>query len=313
MSPELSRLGHVALETPDLEESVWFFRDVLGLEEVERSDETVYLRSLRDWEHHTVSLTQADSGGIDHIAWRASEPDDLQAFADQFEADGVDIEWIDAGEETGQGEAIRFQTDQGHRFEIYYDVEKPDAPEERRSRLANRVYDEPGSNRIAPRRIDHVNLQVNDPASFTTWMEDTLDFRLNEYFDKADGTRHGSWMSVTPLTHDVGFHPNPDGDEPRFHHIAYYVETIQDLFEAADHFRENGIELDAGPGQHAITQAKFLYVKDPASNVRVELYTGGYLIFDPDWEAIGWNPDDAGVFGDHQWVGQSPTWDAVPY
>lgn len=313
MSPELSRLGHVALETPDLEKSVWFFRDVLGLEESDRTEETVFLRSLRDWEHHTVSLTQSESSGVDHVGWRASAPEDLEAFADQFEDDGIRVQWVEENEELGQGEAIRFDAGHGHKFEIYYDVEKPDAPEDRRSRLKNRLYNEPGSNRIAPRRIDHVNLQVDDVRKFTSWLENNLDFRLNEYFEKEDGTRWGSWMSVTPLTHDIGFHPNPDDDRPRFHHIAYYLETIQDLFEAADLFRENGIEIDAGPGQHAITQANFLYVKDPASGHRVELYTGGYLIFDPDWEPIAWHEGDVGVAGEHQWIGQSPSWDAVKY
>lgn len=28
--PEISKLGHVALVTPDLEKSLWFFRDVIG-------------------------------------------------------------------------------------------------------------------------------------------------------------------------------------------------------------------------------------------------------------------------------------------
>jgi len=46
MAPEVARLGHVALETPDLEDSLSFFRDTVGLEEVDRVAGTVYLRGI---------------------------------------------------------------------------------------------------------------------------------------------------------------------------------------------------------------------------------------------------------------------------
>jgi catechol 2,3-dioxygenase len=43
--------------------------------------------------------------------------------------------------------------------------------------------------------------------------------------------------------------------------------------------------MERGPGRHGISNAFFLYLRDPDGN-RLELYTGDYLSSDPDWEPI---------------------------
>lgn len=303
----------MALETPDLEESTWFFSDVLGLKITERTDSEVYLRAQSDREHHTLCLIESDSAGVDHIGWRTQDPESLKKYAHQLRDEGIEVTWIEAGVEAGQGEAIRFEAPNGHPFEFYYDIEKPEAPKEWRSKVKTRVYSQAEMNRIAPRRIDHVNIQDPNALECTEWLQESLGFRLNEYFEVADGTRWGNWLSVSSLAHDAAIVQNPETDETRFHHIAYYLESVEDLFDAADIFSEHGIDTDGTPGQHAITQAKFLYVKDPGSGHRVELYTGGYLIFDPDWDPIAWKEEDIGRGRDHQWIGQGPDIDAIPY
>ena len=317
--PELARLGHVALETPNLDESLRFFRDVIGLHETERAGETVFLRSVYDTEHHTLSLTEADESGVDHVGWRAQRPEHVELFADRLEDDGIDVSWISAGEEQGQGEAIRFDAPSGHPFEIYYDVEKPDPSEDKRSRLQARRISGHEIPRGAPRRLDHVHLRDRDGAAATEWLEEHLGFQVNEYY-RNEGKRWGTWLSVTPLPHDLALSTHGEAGESderpeQFHHVAYRVESEQDLFAVADRLRENGYKLDAGPGQHAITEGKYLYMREPVSDIRLELYTGGYLIFDPDWEPIEWSDEDIGVAGDHQWIGEldermEPT---VPY
>ena len=59
--PEIAKLGHVALVTPDLEKSLWFFKELIGLEETETVDGTVYLRAWGDFEHHTLSINSRGS------------------------------------------------------------------------------------------------------------------------------------------------------------------------------------------------------------------------------------------------------------
>ena len=76
-----------------------------------------------------------------------------------------------------------------------------------------------------------------------------------------------------------------------FHHLSYWSDNAQDILRAADILTEHGIEF-IGPGKHGISQAMYIYVMDPGSGVRLELFTNGYLIFEPDWEPIRWTLDE---------------------
>ncbi|RQH02624.1 VOC family protein [Natrarchaeobius oligotrophus] len=311
----IAKLGHVAIHTPDLDESLWFFDEVLGLHVVERDDDTAYLRGQRDWEHHTLSVTESGKKGVDHIALRTTSSEALDHLAERFESEGTDVTYVDAGEEPGQGEAIRVEKF-GHPYEFYYDVDKPDAPEGQRSGLKNRVYSEAVANRIAPRRIDHVHVQ--DPGGtakeHAAWLQEALGFQLNECYRGTDDELWGWWFAVTALPHDLAIHREPADSSPGFHHLSYHLDSFDDLWNAADILSEVGIEPDGGPGRHAITRADFLYVSDPASGFRIELFAGpGYLNFEPDWEPIEWTESDIGGENNHQWVGEGPSWEGTSY
>lgn len=288
--PEIAKLGHIALTTPDIEKSLWFWKDVVGLHEVERVDDTTYLRAWGEYEHHTLSLRPDDAGRVDHIAWRTKLPEDVDAFAERIRATGIPVVELAAGEERGQGRAIRFTPPSGQTFEIYYDVEKPKPPENQRSRLLNNQY-RLGGPGVAPRRIDHVNLHAPDAHLMTQWLTDLLGFKNREYIvDEADRTT-ASWMSVTPLVHDIAVSNAPGGITGAFNHLAYWVDNWQDVLHAADIMMENEIAM-FGPGRHGISQAMFLYVLDPGSGHKLEIFSGSYLIFDPDWEPIKWRRED---------------------
>ena len=314
MTAPVAKLGHVAAETPDLPASVGFFRDVIGLREVERTADTVYLRGLEDFEHHTLSLTASDAPGIAHIGWRTTSPEALEKLGGRFESDGHEVESVPARTGPRQGEAIRVTTPTGHPYEFYYDVERTDAPESERSKLKNRVYSPSVANRIAPRRIDHVHVQDPEADRYASWMDDELGFEVRERLHRERGDVWGWWMSVTALPHDIGIHRIDTASAARFHHLSYHVDSRNDLWDAADILREHDIAPDAGPGMHAITKADFLYVRDPASGLRLELFAGpGYLVFEPDWEPIEWYEDDIGTDDDHQWIGSQYSEEGTPY
>jgi len=300
MAPAVARLGHVALETPDLAESLSFFRDAVGLEEVERIDGTVYLRAVDEWDHHSLSLTEADTAGVDHIGWQTAEPDHLEPFADRFEDQGIDVEWVAADTEPGQGEAIRFDAPNGHRFELYGEMAKPDPPEERNSKLKNRVYDTTGNNPIAPQRIDHVQIWDPNGEECADWIRENLGFQVQEYYDNADGSRWGTFLSACEVKIDLAVvQSTSEDDEPAVHHVAYTVESPNDLFDAHDAMNERGLPTD-GIGQHSISRGEFLYARDPVTAHRIEFNTGSYLTLDPHWDPVAWEEGD---LEDRQWIG----------
>lgn len=310
MHPQLHSLGHVALQTPDLESSMRFFQDAVGLEEVERANGTVYLRAPDEFDHHSLSLTEADSAGVDHIGWQTANPESLDGFADHLESQGIDVTWIDAGTEAGQGEAIRFSTSTGHQFELFYEMEKAEAPAEKKSKLRNKPLAATETNPIAPRRIDHVQIWDENSRELAEWMCEHLGFRVQESYDNEDGSRWGTFVSACGVKIEAAVIQNNADDPPAsLNHIAYKVDRGDDLFDAANAMGERGIPTD-GFGQHSISRGKFFYARDPVSDHTIEFNAGGYLVFDPDWDPITWKESD---LTDRQWIGSITGGENVPY
>jgi catechol 2,3-dioxygenase len=51
---EIAQLAHAEVFTPKFEETLWFFKELLGMEETERTGESVYLRAYEDFYHHSL-------------------------------------------------------------------------------------------------------------------------------------------------------------------------------------------------------------------------------------------------------------------
>ena len=115
---------------------------------------------------------------------------------------------------------------------------------------------------VSPRRFDHVNIQTSvDNETVVNFLLDKLGFKLREYLVDPNDKRVASWMSVTPLVHDVAVMTTDRSKEPNeLHHLAYWLDNAQDLLRAADILNEHEIEF-VGPGKHGISQAMYVYVK----------------------------------------------------
>lgn len=291
MKPEIAKLGHVALVTGDLQKSLVFFKDIIGLEETEVVDGVHYLRAYSDFQHHTLSLEAGESGYVKHIGWRTKTADCLAGFEALLQEHNVKYDNFPKGTTVGIGDSIRFKLPSGHTFELYYDVEKPKATNGNASVLKNQVY-RSWNKGISPRRFDHVNIHTSTDADVSyEFLTDVLGFNIREFMRGDDGIL-AAWMSVTALVHDVALLKKETLPTPaRLHHISYWLDDAQDVIRAADILRENGLDF-IGPGKHGASQAIYLYVMDPGSGCRVELFTGGYLIFEPDWTPVEWTLEE---------------------
>jgi catechol 2,3-dioxygenase-like lactoylglutathione lyase family enzyme len=88
--------------------------------------------------------------------------------------------------------------------------------------------------------------------------------------------------------HDLTYTRDATRTPGRLHHVAFFVDQREDVLRAADIFLEHGIVMESGPHKHAIQQTFFLYTWEPGGN-RIEVCSGGYLIFAPDHEAVVWS------------------------
>jgi len=282
---DIAHLGHTEILTPRPDESLRFFLDILGMHEVARQGQSVYLRAWGDYDHCTLKLTEAKQAGLGHVGWRAVSPQALERRVQALSADGHGKGWIEG--DVGHGAAYQFTDPDGHPMEVYYESVKHQAPEELRSKLINQPqkYTAHGA---GVRRIDHVNLMCSDVTSNRKFLQNILGFKLRELLQTEEtGPEEGAWLSVTPLVHDIAYTRDFTGNHGRLHHLAYWLDSREDILRTADILTENDIFIEAGPAKHNITQAFYLYLYEPGGN-RIEVYSTTYLIFAPDWEPIIW-------------------------
>lgn len=290
-APSIAQLGHITLATPDIEKSLWFFRDLLGMEEVARDGKRAYLRAYQEFEHHSLVLEDSNLAELKHVAFRTGQAEDVEAYARRFHAQGFDYTEV-SGDKLGQGDAIRFFIPGGGwPIELFYDIDHPEAPESIRSHAINQSSTRRG---LGVRRIDHVNLHTLQDAVpiAERWVTEQLGFKRREAMQVPDGPLFATWTSVTPQVHDLAIVSNIENKTGAFHHVAFNLENFADSLTAADVLRDHGIQIDLGPGKHGVGSAMYLYVRDPGSHHRVELYAGGYLVFAPDWEPKVWTPEN---------------------
>ena len=289
---DIAHLGAVELLTPKLDRSLWYFKDVLGMEVVHASGASIYLRGYGDYAASTLKLTGATHAGVGCISWRAASPAALERRVQAIEATGLGVGWGDG--DFGRGRSYRFRDPDGHLMALYYDEERYRAPDHLRSTLKNlpMKYTARGVN---VRRIDHLALLARDVPANRRFAQTALGFRLHEQvlFDR--GTREiGSWLSPSQLHHQVAYVVDVKGGSGRLHHFSLWVDNREDVLRAADVLAENGVFIEAGPSKHNNSQGFYLYSYEPGWN-RVEIYSGSYLVFAPDWEPITWDEEERGT------------------
>ena len=285
---ELARIGHAELLTPKPEESLRFFVDVLGLEEEAREGSSVYLRGFGDYLRYSLKLTEAPQSGIGHLAFRAWSPEALERRVAAIEATGFGLGWTEG--DVGHGPAYRFNDPDGHVFEVFYEAERYVAPDHLKASWRNQPQRYVGRG-AGVKRLDHVNLLAADVRASRVFAEDVLGYRLYEAIRLEDGTETGAWLSLSIAAHELIYVADARGAHGRLHHLAFWVDTREECLRAADLFVDNGVPIEAAPSKHAIAQGFFLYGFEPGGN-RIEVTTGGYFVFDPDFETITWTPEE---------------------
>jgi catechol 2,3-dioxygenase len=279
------RLSHVEVRVPDLELAAAYYTEVLGLLEVDREAERVYLKCWDEHDHHSVVLRFAPRYGLEHMSFKVEHPDDLERFERSVEAAGATVKRLAAGEECGQGEAIRFDTPSGHEMELVARMEKV-------GNLLPKTNPPPepmGLVGVHPPRIDHVFLTAEDLDASTRFYREVLGFHLTEQVVSNDGHLLAAWLERSHTPHDLALVTGPNGG---LHHFAFWVDDWNEVRRTADLLAINGVRTDVGPTRHGATRGYTIYFFDPAGN-RNEVFTGGYWV-DPDAEPVTWTEEEMG-------------------
>jgi catechol 2,3-dioxygenase len=291
------RLGHTEVQVRDLGAARAFYVDALGFIVDDEEPGRLYLRGNEDFDIWTLTLSEADQPGLGHFALRVSEAEDLERLQIMHERLGLPVRRVPAGAERGQGEALRVRTPDGIPLEFYSEMEQLSLRDETGVRLPmRRTSRNPG---LVPTSMDHVNVRIADMRqSLAYWMGE-LKFSMSEGVER-DDELFAAWLRRSSGTHDLAILA---AKEPALHHFAFSLRESADVLRAADLLADAGFadSIEFGPGRHGVTNALFLYVRDPDGN-RLELFVNDYLR-DHDSEPVVWSWEEF-LRGGRLWWGQ---------
>ena len=271
------RLSHVEFGVTDLARSRAFYVDTLGLQVTDEDAETIYLRAMEERGHHCIVLRKAAKAEARDLGFKVWDEDHLDRAAAFFAAKGLPVDWV---ERPYQGRTFRTRDPLGIPLELYARMDRL-APIHQQYALYKGV---------KPLRIDHFNCFSPDvDASVAFWNE--IGFRVTEYTeDEATGRLWAAWTHRKGGVHDIAF---TNGTGPRLHHTAFWVPTPLNIIDLLDLMSTTGwlANIERGPGRHGISNAFFLYIRDPDGH-RIEIYCSDYQTVDPDLEPIRWDLKD---------------------
>ncbi len=276
------RTHHVEYRVTDLDRAQAFYVDAVGLTVTERDGKHLYLRGLEDRTHHNLILRKASEPGVAHVGFRVSSEKDLDILAQYLRRLEVDVHW-ETGVERALGRVLRAQDPFGFPIEFFYQVDQVPW-------LLQRFDQYRGAEVM---RLDHVNYISPHVEKAARWYQDHLGFQMSEYTVSVENGKDriwGAWLHRKQTSHDLAI---SNGKGPRFHHASFIASSKDQILAAADRLAALGYvdNIERGPGRHGTTNAFFLYLRDPDGN-RIELFTGDYLLADPDWKPIRWDLED---------------------
>jgi catechol 2,3-dioxygenase len=272
------RASHVEFGVRDLSRSRAFYVDCLGYLVSDESRDALYLRAVEERNHHSIVLRRTAEPTVPALGFKLASEDDLDRAAAWFARAQLPVSFPDV---PFQGRTLRTADPHGMPLDFYFRMEQ--APS-----MLQRYAAHQGA-RI--QRIDHINCFTPDVQASYDFYTD-LGFRLTEYTetDGADAKLWAVWMHRKGNVHDLAF---TNGRGPRLHHIGVWTAGALDILHICDVMATSGYlaNMERGPGRHGISNAFFLYVRDPDGH-RVELFTSDYLTVDPDLAPIRWSLAD---------------------
>jgi catechol 2,3-dioxygenase-like lactoylglutathione lyase family enzyme len=221
---------------------------------------------------------------VREIVWGVERPADLDALAERL-----------AGKtrvSRGEDGSLRFVDPTGMGVALALTQRRPlpaqeiavNTPE-RRARIDSIG---PFYKRALPRRIGHVVLQVPDIAVVERFYRDTLGFWLSDRYPERGVFLRGR----AEADHHQLFLLQSADTLPHFHHLAFEVHDVHEVFGGGLAFAAQGWETHVGPGRHVISSCYFWYFKSPCGG-SVEYFA------DMDWLTAAWQPRE---------MPQSPEW-----
>lgn len=255
-------LTHAEIRVPDLGASIAFHVDVMGLFEIERTKDAIYLSCGADGQ---FDLALVPGGtGVAHFAFQVEDEEDLDLYIRRLSLENISVNVI-SDAEPGQIKAIRFTIPSGHIMELCL-LASPPSQRYTYPHPAVPVFQRLKG--ICPLDIDHITLRSVSVEELATFLAKVLGFHIVDARKTSSGSWRAAWLHVSDQHHDLAIIRGNPGET--LDHLAWLVDGIEHMKRAADILSQSGLQVEVGPGRHSIGGNLFMYFWSPDGN-RYEL------------------------------------------
>jgi 2,3-dihydroxy-p-cumate/2,3-dihydroxybenzoate 3,4-dioxygenase len=260
MGADLHDIRYVRIGSDDLDESVRFATEILGLELMERDRSAAYLRG--DDRDHNICYTKGrESGQV--TGWEVGSMGALDQAAAEFEAAGVQVR-AGTAEEREQRRVrglLVLNDPTGNTIEL---VARPQA--------CGRRYFPTRDAGIT--HFSHVGLHTRNPSADEAFWVANLGAKVSDWIGDA------ALIRINEVHHNVALFPSTKSG---IQHVNFQVESQDDIMRSWYMLQNRNVKIVFGPGRHPTSGARFLYFQGPDGMI-YEYSTGVRMITAEDEE-----------------------------
>lgn len=237
---DLHDVRYVRIGSEDLDTSVRFATDVLGLELMERDANSAYLRG--DDRDHNVCYVKGREHGT-ATGWEVASMAELDAAAADFEARGVAVRHGTSEERERRRVRglIVTQDTSGNVIEL---VARPLAS-------GRRYFPSRDAGITA---FSHVGLHTRHAPSDEAFWVQNLGAKVSDWIGDA------ALLRVNEIHHNVALFPS---QRSGIQHVNFQVESQDDIMRSWYFLERSNVKVVFGPGRHPTSGARFLYFQGP--------------------------------------------------
>jgi len=240
-------LSHVTFETPDIDQMVDYYVNVVGLTLAEREGDDAHLYTLGG--RPALSLRRGTTPRVSGISFVADPEGDVDECVTMLKEKYALSPQMRSDVTPSAGEMMTFKDLNGIEVDIISDIKRAEPDRTPRDFLVSRL----GHVAFMTPKIDESVSLYGD-----------LGFRVADW--RGD---FFAWMRCGPEHHAVDF---VRYDRVKLHHYAYEVKDTAELLRVCDSLGKKNVNIIYGPGRHVIADNVFTYHRAPDGQI-VEIFT----------------------------------------
>lgn len=243
------KLGYVALNVPDLDRSIAFYRDLAGLDLVERNDAGEAFLSCNT-DHHNLLLVRAAAPSLKRIGFELEDERQLAVAEETLSRAGVKCTRVPASEcgRLRVGPALRFVDPIGAGVELYVGmISRPQPFIPHPTQLSH---------------LSHAVFRVKDFDTSFRFYNEVMNFPVSDFRHEPDGRRYFAFMRCFPNPYHHSF-ALQKSERDAFFHAAFAVKSIDDVMYGRNRLARAGVIVAPTPGRHLASGSIFQYFADP--------------------------------------------------